>query len=125
MAELDAAIRDWPRDAGNDPYKAGLERLAEALRPRLPTALFALGYNEFCRPTIAEAVGSVLARGATRILVLPSMLTPGGVHSEQDIPRALAALRQAHPTVAIEYVWPFALEEVAALLAAHVARAAQ
>ena len=122
-AELDATIRNWPRHAGNDPCKLGLERVAEALRPLLPTDLLAIGYNEFCRPSIAEAIDHVIRQGARRVLVIPSMLTPGGVHAECDIPRALEDARRAHPGVAIEYLWPFDLHQVAALLAAHIARA--
>ena len=30
-AELDAKVRSWPRTAETDPYKFGLERVAEAL----------------------------------------------------------------------------------------------
>ena len=123
-AELDDKIRGWPRHPGNDPYKAGLERLGEALRPLLPTDLFAIAYNEFCRPSISEALEGMIRRGATRILVLPTMLTPGGVHSERDIPRELEVIRHAHPGVAIDYLWPFDLQHVAALLAAQVGRAA-
>ena len=122
-AQLDTTIRGWPRHAANDPYKVGLERVAEALRPLLPSDLLAIGYNEFCRPSIAEAIEDVIRQGATTVLVLPSMLTPGGVHAEVDIPRELAVIRQAHPGVRIEYLWPFDLQEVAALLAAHVSRA--
>jgi sirohydrochlorin cobaltochelatase len=124
-AELDAKIRDWPRYAGNDPYKRGLEQLAEALRPLLPTTRFAIGYNEFCRPTIAEAIAQVIQQGARRVFVIPTMLTPGGVHSEIDIPRSLEQVRAAHPGVAIDYLWPFDLRQVAALLGAHVNRALQ
>ncbi len=123
-AELDATIREWPRTPTNDPYKAGLERLAEALRPLLPTTLFVVGYNEFCRPSIAEAMEQVIRQGATHVFVVPSMLTPGGLHSEQDIPRALADVRQTHPQVVIQYVWPFDVQQVATLLAAHITRAA-
>ena len=121
-AELDATIRSWPRHAGNDPYKVGLERVVEALRPLLPTDLLAVGYNEFCRPSIAEALEQVIRAGATRVLVLPSMLTPGGVHAERDIPRALDDVRRAHPAITIEYLWPFDLKQVAALLASQVKR---
>lgn len=120
IAELDAKVRDWPRDSGNDPYKVGLERLAEALKPLLPSGLLAIGYNEFCRPSVSEAVEEVVRKGAARVLVIPSMLTPGGIHSEVDIPRALEEIRRRHPAVRIEYVWPFDLKKVAALLAAHV-----
>jgi sirohydrochlorin cobaltochelatase len=124
-AELDAQIRNWPRTEANDPYKAGLERLASALRPLLPTELFAIGYNEFCRPTIAEAIGEVIRAGAQRVLVMPTMLTPGGVHSERDIPQALEAVRRQHPAALIEYAWPFDLRHVAELLAGHVRQAAR
>ena len=120
--ELDAKIRGWPRHDGNDPYKAGLERLAAALRPLLPTGLFTIGYNEFCRPTIAEAIDEMIQQGATRVVVLPTMLTPGGVHSERDIPRALEEIRRAHPQAVIDYLWPYDLAAVAQLLASHVTR---
>ena len=123
-AELDEKIRGWPRHVGNDPYKAGLERLGEALRPLLPTDLFAIGYNEFCSPSVPETLEDIIRHGANHILVLPTMLTPGGVHSEKDIPRELDVVRRAHPDVRIDYLWPFDLPQVAALLAAHVTRAA-
>ncbi len=120
VAQLDAKIRNWPRHADNDPYKAGLERLGGALRPLLPTKLLSIGYNEFCCPSIPEAIEEVIQAGATRILVIPSMLTPGGVHSEVDIPRAVKECAQRFPKVAIEYVWPFDLGQVAKLLVSHI-----
>src|SRR3989338_287916 len=122
-AGLDAQIRGWPRHGGNDPYKTGLERLAASLKPLIPTELFAIGYNEFCRPTIAEAIAGVIGQGATRVVVLPTMMTPGGVHSELDIPRALDEVRRAQPGVTIDYLWPFDLTSVAELLASHVHKA--
>ncbi len=124
-AELDAKIRDWPRHAGNDPYKEGLEQVAARLKPLLPTTLFAIGYNEFCRPSIPEAVDEVVRQGAIRVLVIPSMLTPGGLHSEKDIPRALEQVRRKHPRISIEYLWPFDLNQVAELLALHIHQASK
>jgi sirohydrochlorin cobaltochelatase len=123
VERLDAQIRDWPRHAANDPYKTGLERVAAALRPLLPMARLAVGYNEFCRPSIGGAIAEVIEQGAARVLVIPSMLTPGGLHAERDIPQAVEASRAAHPGVAIEYVWPFDLGQVAALLAVHLRQA--
>lgn len=120
--ELDRQIRNWPRHAGNDPYKAGLERLAAALRPLLPAGKLFIGYNEFCQPSIPEVIAQAVREGATQVLVVPSMLTPGGVHSERDIPRALEEARRVHPGVTIQYAWPFDLHEVASLLAAHLER---
>lgn len=122
-AELDAKIRDWPRRAENDPYKVGLEQLASTLRPLLTTDLFFIAYNEFCRPSIPDAIDQAVQQGAQRILAVPSMLTPGGIHSEIDIPHALAEARTRHPGVTIDYVWPFDLRQVAALLASHINQA--
>ena len=119
LAVLEEQIRQWPRHPRNDPYKVGLERVADALRPLFPSARITVGYNEFCSPSIAQAIERVIQEGARRIFVIPSMLTPGGLHAEHDIPQALEALRTAHPSITIEYVWPFRVQDIAALLAAH------
>lgn len=117
--ELDAKIRDWPRTAENDPYREGLLALAEALRAKLGGAPLFVAYNEFCGPSIEVAVADAIAHGATSITVIPSMLTPGGVHSEVEIPAILAELRAAYPAVTLRYAWPFDLQHVAGMLADH------
>ena len=120
MLELDSKIRNWPRNHGNDPYKVGLEKIASALRRYLPNVEVSIGYNEFCSPSIPEVMEQVIQRGATRILVAPSMLTPGGVHSEVDIPRSLERIRKNHPEVEIAYLWPFDDDQVAKLLSSQI-----
>ncbi len=122
--ELDAKLRAWPRTAANDPYQGGIERLAIALRAALGGTDVVVAYNEFCAPSLEDAVRSVAARGTRRIVVVPSMLTRGGVHSEVEIPEALDAVRAELPAgVEVTYAWPFAEADVAALLAARVALA--
>lgn len=122
--ELDTKIRSWPRTAENDPYREGLLALAAALRGALGGSTLFVAYNEFCAPSIEDAVALALRDGATAITVVPSMLTPGGVHSEVEIPAILAELRAAHPEVTIRYAWPFDLQRVAAMLADQVKRGA-
>lgn len=119
---LDHEIRHWPRDAATDPYQAGLLRLADALRAALARddEPLLVAYNEFCSPSLEDAVEQAIARGATVLHVVPTMLVPGGVHSEREIPEALVALRRAHPGVTISYAWPFDLDAVAGLLAARL-----
>ncbi|WP_173048081.1 sirohydrochlorin chelatase [Nitrospira sp. KM1] len=114
--ELDTKIRRWPRTAQTDPYRSGLEAVASALRPQLNGVLFALAYNEFCAPTLEEAVDDLVAQGATHITVATTMFTPGGSHSEVEIPEILDALRTRHPGVNLRYAWPYDLNLVAALL---------
>ena len=75
--ELDAKIRQWPRNAETDPYQAGLEAVAAQLRAKLGDVLFAVAYNEFCAPTLEESVDQLAKQGATHITVATTMFTPG------------------------------------------------
>lgn len=120
--ELDATIRRWPRTAATDPYRAGLEAVGTALRPLLNGALFALAYNEFCAPSVAEAIEDLIRQGATHITVVTTMFTPGGAHSEIEIPEILHGLRARHPEIAIQYAWPFDAATIAQILNEQVRR---
>jgi sirohydrochlorin cobaltochelatase len=118
--DLESRIRSWPRTPQNDPYKEGIESLAIRLKPLLNGEMLATAYNEFCAPTLEEAVEDLIAHGACRIKVVPSMMTPGGVHSEVDIPLILEKLRTQHPQVEIQYAWPFKLDLLANLMHEHL-----
>jgi len=120
--ELDTRIRRWPRTAATDPYQSGLEAVAAQLRPHLDGALLAVAYNEFCAPTLEESVEELIRKGATHITVATTMFTPGGAHSEIEIPAMLEQLRRQYPTVTLCYAWPFDLEQVAATLARQIRR---
>lgn len=117
---LDHEIRTWPRTAESDPYRAGLATLAAALAPKLGGAELVVAYNEFCGPSLEEAVAGAVESGAREITVVPSMITPGGVHSEVEIPEALEALRAAWPGTVLRYAWPFDMDLVTDMLAAQV-----
>lgn len=117
---LDRRVRTWPRSPANDPYQAGIEALAAALRRRLNGTPLVVAYNEFCAPSLEEAVAGLVAGGARAITVVPTMLTPGGSHSEIDIPRALEALRARHAGVALHYAWPVDMDLLAGMLATHL-----
>lgn len=120
--ELDTKIRQWPRTKETDPYQAGLETVAARLRDQLDGALFAVAYNEFCAPTLEESVESLIKQGVTHITVTTTMFTPGGSHSEVEIPEILDQLRPLHPGVELRYAWPFDLQLVANTLAEQVKR---
>lgn len=117
--ELDAEIRAWPRTDASDPYGVGVRRLADALAVLVPVPV-RVAYNEFAGPSIATAVDDAVRSGTRRIDVLPTMLTPGGVHSEVEIPEEIAAAKRRHPALDIRYAWPVRTERVAALLAEHL-----
>ncbi len=118
--EADRAIRQWPRTAESDPYQAGLESLANHMRLYLEDTKLSIAYNEFCAPTLAEAAEGLIAGGVTDIIVITSMLTPGGSHSEIEIPEEVEALRTKFPDVRIRYAWPYDLNKLAVLLWSHI-----
>jgi len=120
--ELDTKIRQWPRTPETDPYQSGLEAVAAHLRANLGEVLFAVAYNEFCAPTLEESVEELIKKGATHITVTTTMFTPGGSHSEVEIPEILDHLRPQYPGVEIRYAWPFDLNLVASTLAEQVKR---
>ncbi len=120
--ELDQKIRRWPRTAETDPYRSGLEAVGAVLRPHLNGDLFALAYNEFCAPTLEESVEELVSQGATSITVLTTMFTPGGSHSEIEIPEILDHLKPKYPGVELRYAWPFDLPLIAKMLAEQLRR---
>ena len=120
--ELDQKIRRWPRTKETDPYQSGLEAVGAMLRPYLNGALFAMAYNEFCTPTLEEAVEDLVKQGVTSITVLTTMFTPGGSHSEVEIPEILDHLRPLYPDVELRYAWPFDLQLIAKTLSEQLRR---
>jgi sirohydrochlorin cobaltochelatase len=120
--ELDTKIRTWPRTPESDPYQAGLEALGSHMKPLLNGALFTLAYNEFCGPTLQEAVEDLIKQGAKTITIVSTMFTPGGSHSEYEIPEELEELRKHHPDVKLNYAWPYDLSKVSQMLMEHIAK---
>jgi sirohydrochlorin cobaltochelatase len=118
--ELDTKIRTWPRTPESDPYQAGLEALGAQMKPMVNGALFALAYNEFCGPTLQEAVEDLIQQGAQSITVVSTMFTPGGSHSEYEIPEEMEELRHKYPRVTLNYAWPFNLSQVSKMLVDHI-----
>ncbi len=120
--DLDQKIRNWPRTADNDPYFGGIQRLQEQLAPRLNGLPLIVAYNEFCAPTVEDAVAQLVSQGVNEIVVVPTMMTPGGSHSEREIPELLDGLRSRHPKISLRYAWPFDLGQLAELLAGHIGK---
>ena len=118
--ELDAKMRAWPRTPDNDPFHAGTQELAGHLRQVTGLEVIA-GFNEFCAPSLDEALDQA-AQDAETVVVVTPMMTRGGEHSEIDIPAAIERARERHPRLAIRYAWPFETGAVAQFLAAHIAR---
>jgi len=118
--ELEKTLREWPRSPENDPYKTGLEELADQLRTQVGDQILATAYNEFCQPTIAQAVEGLIKNGVTNIVLLTTMITPGGSHAEKEIPVEVKKLKAKHSKIEIKYAWPFDMSKVAKMLKAQI-----
>jgi sirohydrochlorin ferrochelatase len=72
-----------------------LRDLARGLRAILPGRAVEIAYLEAAAPGISEGIDRCVARGATRILIVPYFLYLGG-HVRRDLPKAAAAARRRH-----------------------------
>jgi sirohydrochlorin cobaltochelatase len=118
--DLEAKMRAWPRTEANDPFHAGSLAIAQALANQAGLAVF-LGFNEFCAPSIAEALDQA-GLDFRRVIIVTPMLTPGGEHAGADIPAEIERARARHRRTEFLYAWPFDPADVASFLAAQVAR---
>lgn len=115
LAELEKKIRFWPRNEANDPFYAGSLKISQALAS-LAGCEVILGFNEFCSPSVEEALELACSREPEVIIVLTAMLTPGGEHAAQEIPAAIKRVKARHPKIKIIYAWPFEPEEIGRFL---------
>ena len=52
-----------------------------------------IAYNEFCYPSIEQAADVLAEKDITEVILITTMITPGGSHSEREIPEEVEALR--------------------------------
>ena len=117
---LDTTIRKWNRTPENDPYKTGLESLAAHMEPMLEGHILKTAYNEFCYPAIEDAVEELAKESVTKIIIVTTMITRGGSHSENEIPEELSALSLKYPGIDIQYAWPYDMDVFASFLTTHI-----
>jgi len=118
--DLETTIRNWERTPESDPYKVGLEKLADHLAPRLDGYILKTAYNEFCFPSIEQAADHLAEENITKVILITTMINPGGSHSEREIPEEVEALRLKYPKMDFQYAWPYDLDLFSNLLSDHI-----
>ena len=82
-----------------DPEWAGpLRRVQAAIRQQAGNTPVELAFLEFMAPTLAACAATLVADGASNILVVPMFIAQGG-HLKRDVPEMLDRLRSTHPEV--------------------------
>jgi sirohydrochlorin cobaltochelatase len=118
---LEGKMRAWPRNIENDPFYVGSEELAERLAA-VSGCEVVVGFNEFCWPSVGEAIEQEVGRGAEKVITITPMMTRGGEHSERDIATTVSEAQSRYPNVQMVYAWPFEVEQVAMFLATQINR---
>jgi sirohydrochlorin ferrochelatase len=77
---------------------AQLDDMAARVARLRPDAVVGAAHMEIAQPDIAAAFTALIARGATRIAVLPYFLGDGR-HLSEDIPRLVAEAAAGHPEI--------------------------
>jgi len=121
LTDLEAKLRAWPRTKQNDPFYAGSQDLAEQLSKESGLEVI-IGFNEFCAPSLDQALEQAATRDAEKIIVITPMMTRGGEHSAIDIPEAIRRARQKFPSRKIAYAWPFPTADIARFLSSQINR---
>jgi sirohydrochlorin cobaltochelatase len=113
--ELEEKVRTWPRTNENDPFYAGANEMALNLQ-KISNYNVSIGYNEFCYPTLEEAILKAGEHRPDKIIIITPMMTKGGEHAGYDIPKAIEKAKTLVPEVPIIYAWPFDSKDVAEFL---------
>ena len=116
FTEIDKRMRNWPRTLQNDPFHAASLELARHLSQATSHEVI-VGFNEFCAPDLDQALEQAVVRGANKVIVITTMMTRGGGHSEINITDAISRIQNWHPDIPIINAWPFEISEVAQFLA--------
>jgi len=87
---------------------AQLEELAKQVAARLPGSLVRAAHMELAEPTLADALSSLVAEGASEIAIHPFFVAPGR-HVREDIPRLVAEAQKKHPGVELRMTEPLGL----------------
>lgn len=114
--KLEDELVHWPRNENNDAYWAGFTKVVNEFKKVNNFHSVHFAFNEMCSPTVEEALTEALKDNPDVIVLTSIMLTPGGVHSEKDIPKSVEKFQKANPGVKIIYAWPYNLGDISKLL---------
>jgi sirohydrochlorin cobaltochelatase len=117
--ELEKSILEWPRNEENDPYWYNVKRLAEELKKKSKFKEVRISFLEFCAPLFSEVLEKACKEDYDRIFVVSTMFTPGGIHSEKDIPEVIEEMKKKYNKNII-YVWPFKIEDIAEFILKYI-----
>mgnify|MGYP001626263623 FL=1 len=122
---LEREVRQHPRTPENDPYDAAVRELAQRIKEMGNFPIVVVTHNEFCGLDVDEGIEEAIKQGATKVVVVSTMVIRGANHNEKDIPGKIAKARRRHPNVPIVYAYPYETDDLAAMMVRHIKRYAE
>lgn len=117
---IEDEMAHWPRTEENDAYWSGFMKVAHALEQSRAFNSVQVAFNEMCAPSVEEGLDELAKQRPDTILVTSIMVTPGGVHSEKDIPLSIENFREKHPDIVVIYAWPYDTRLISSFVVNHV-----
>lgn len=117
---LERLVLKWPRNEFNDPYAHSLKVLAEELKKIGRYDRVWVAFNEFCEPTLEEALDEAAHSDSDVIVIVTTMTTRGGEHAEEEIPEQIERLKPKMENKLVIYAWPIDPSTVAEMLRKNV-----
>jgi len=117
---LETTVLRWPRNEFNDPYAHSLRVLAEELKRVGSYDRIWVAFNEFCEPTLEEALDEVARSDSDVVVIVTTMTTRGGEHAEEEIPAQIERFKPKMGNKVVIYAWPFDPSSVAEMLAKNI-----
>lgn len=100
-----------------------VRQFVASLAPELDVPIIETCFLEFARPDMLQGLNTCVARGATRVAVIPIILFSAG-HAKIHIPSAIDEAKELHPHVQFIYGRPIGIhEEVINILSTRMAEA--
>lgn len=118
--KIEDEMAHWPRTEQNDAYWSGFMTVARALEQSRAFNSVQVAFNEMCAPSVEEGLDELAKQRPDTILVTSIMVTPGGVHSEKDIPLSIENFREKHPDIVVIYAWPYDARLISSFVVDHV-----
>lgn len=118
--KIEDEMAHWPRTEHNDAYWGGFMKIARSLEQSRAFSSMQIAFNEMCAPSVEEALDELAKQRPDTILVTSIMVTPGGVHSEKDIPLSIENFKEQHPDIVVIYAWPYDTRLISSFVVDHV-----
>ena len=79
-----------------------IRHVAVKLKESNPEGMYGVGFLEFGKPSLVDAIEELLEEGVEKVVIMPMFLTVGN-HMHRDIPGKILRLKTTYPDVSFVF----------------------